>query len=214
MLWFIFILVLILFILIMIPLLSVQIAFSTILSSSVVNINIKGTTFFGLLHFQKEWSLADILSIEKEEIEELDEEQDPVHLTSLLNEWKHFPQNIKPFQRVIAQFLKKIKIKQFEWRTTIGLGDAADTGTASGAIWSLKGTIFSWVRNYLSFDQKPLIDVHPDYQRMTLETSCQCMMQIKVGNAIWTAYKIAREWKKHKKRSFSQSEKDRRAMNV
>ncbi|MBO0992348.1 DUF2953 domain-containing protein [Bacillus sp. SD088] len=212
MLWFIFILVLVVFILIMIPLLSVQIAFSTILSSSAININIKGTTFFGLLHFQKEWSLADILSIEREEIEEL--EEDPVHFATLLNELKYLPQNIKPFQRVITQFFKKIKIKQFEWRTTIGLGDAAETGTASGAIWSLKGTVFSWARNYLSFAKKPLIDVHPDYQRMTLETTCQCMMQIKVGNAIWTAYKIAREWKKHKKRSFSQSEKDRRTINV
>ncbi len=40
------------------------------------------------------------------------------------------------------------------------------------------------------------------------------MMKIKVGNAMVTAYKLAKEWKKHKKRSFSHNEKDRRIFNV
>ncbi|MCJ7839718.1 DUF2953 domain-containing protein [Lederbergia sp. NSJ-179] len=191
-------------------LLTIQMSISTILSLSNIKIRIKASIFFGLLHFQKVFDLSDLLSIQIDETED----QDFKDLPSFLHDLANFPQNFKPFQKILARFLNKIKIKQFEWRTTIGLGDAADTGVASGAIWSLKGTLVSWVRNYLSFYQKPLLDVQPNYQQMTFESTCQCMMQIKVGNAIWTAYRLARQWKKYKKQQFSHTEKDRRTLNA
>ncbi|GIN57741.1 hypothetical protein J8TS2_20600 [Lederbergia ruris] len=209
--WFVVsILSFVVFIFVIVPLLTVQISLSAILSSSVIKTYIKGTTFFGLLRFQKEWSLADVLSIEKDEVEE----QVPIHFSSFLDEWKNIPQNIRPFQRIITQFLIKIKMNQFEWKTIIGLGDAADTGIASGIIWSIKGSFVSWLRNYLSFYKNPNLSVQANYQQTTFESNFQCMMKIKVGNAMLTAYKLAREWKRQKKRSFAQTEKDRRTFNA
>ncbi|MBP1915377.1 hypothetical protein J2Z23_002335 [Lederbergia galactosidilyticus] len=213
--WFyISVLCLVIFTIIMAPLLTVQLSLSAILSSATIEIKIKGKSLFGLLRFQKEWNIADILEFEKSIEKDETEQEIPLQFSSLWDEVKNIPRNIRPFRRIINQFLMKIKINQFEWKTTIGLGDAADTGVATGVIWSLKGTLISWLRNYLSFLKNPVLIVQPNYQQTAFESNFQCMMKIKVGNAMVTAYKLAKEWKKHKKRSFSHNEKDRRIFNV
>ena len=51
---------------------------------------------------------------------------------------KRMLEHVVGFHRIIRHFLKKVQVKQFEWHSRIGVGDAAHTGTLVGAFGQLK----------------------------------------------------------------------------
>lgn len=64
---------------------------------------------------------------------------------------------------------KTVICSKFRWKTAFGMSDAAQTGMLSGMIWSIKGNILAFLKRYFIFhDQKPEIEVHPDFKRAQL----------------------------------------------
>ncbi len=49
--------------------------------------------------------------------------------------------------------MRKVTVKQFEWHSMIGVGDAAHTGMISGAIWTLKGSIVGIIKSLFKIER-------------------------------------------------------------
>ncbi|WP_026563313.1 DUF2953 domain-containing protein [Bacillus sp. UNC41MFS5] len=97
--------------------------------------------------------------------------------------------------RIIRKFFRKVTMKGLEWNTLIGLGDAAHTGTITGAIWAFKGSIIGLISHYLKLKEMPKITVTPHFQAAVIQTRLTCIIQFRIGYAILAGLKLFRFWR-------------------
>ncbi|MCM3569610.1 DUF2953 domain-containing protein [Neobacillus mesonae] len=101
---------------------------------------------------------------------------------------------------IVRKFFRKIRIKKFEWQTNIGLGDAAHTAIAAGALWTLKGSITGLISRYLNLMVMPQLTITPHFQAAVIQTSLSCIFQFRIGHAILAGLKLIKFWKGGKDR--------------
>jgi hypothetical protein len=94
--------------------------------------------------------------------------------------------------RILISFLKRIYVKEFSWRTVLGTGDASATGSLTGVAWGFKSFISGTLSCYLSFKCLPVFSVHPDFNKEIFETELQCMIKLRVGDAIITSLRLVK----------------------
>ncbi|PEQ95643.1 hypothetical protein CN481_03240 [Bacillus sp. AFS006103] len=97
--------------------------------------------------------------------------------------------------RIVRMFLRRVTLKGFEWETMIGLGDAAHTGTITGAIWAFKGSVIGLISHYLKLKEMPKITVTPHFQAAVIHTRLTCIIQFRIGHAILAGLKLFKFWK-------------------
>ncbi|MBW8351975.1 DUF2953 domain-containing protein [Bacillus sp. IITD106] len=187
-------LLLLLLLFLLIFFMKIKIEVCVLFSKSETYIKISITTFFGLIRIKKKFSSDDLFS--QKAIEEINDHIDE------LSSMKSMKKDAGPYLHIFLSFLRKIRILIFEWHTNIGTGDAANTGTVAGAIWGIKGAILSYTRSFLTFKNRPVISVVPDFQGLSAETYIRCMVDIKTGKAMVAGIKLYKEWKKHQKSSY------------
>lgn len=116
----------------------------------------------------------------------------------LLNGFKDMEKLLKhvvAIHRIIRKFLKKISVRQFEWHTVIGGGEASLTGMLTGAIWAVKGTIVGIISCYFRLKVNPKLSVQPHFQLPVSQTSFQCMLVFRIGHAMFAGIKLIKYWK-------------------
>jgi hypothetical protein len=96
---------------------------------------------------------------------------------------------------IIRKFFKKISIKQFEWHTLFGVGDAAHTGVLCGGLWTIKGGIVGLLGNYFKLKEMPILNVTPHFQATIIQTQVSCIFQFRIGHAILAGLKLIKFWK-------------------
>lgn len=96
---------------------------------------------------------------------------------------------------IIRKFLKKVTIKKWEWQTMIGVGDAAYTGMATGAVWAIKSGIIGILSNYLRFKTMPQLSVIPHFQAAVIQTQFSCIFQFRIGHAMLAGLKLIKFWR-------------------
>jgi hypothetical protein len=96
---------------------------------------------------------------------------------------------------IISKFMKKVKVKKFEWYTLIGLGDAAHTGTTAGALWAIKGGALGVLSNYLTLAAQPDISITPHFQASVIQTRISCIFEFRIGHAILAGIKLIKFWR-------------------
>ena len=111
---------------------------------------------------------------------------------------ERFLKHVLGFHIILRKFLKKTKITDFNWKTDIGVEDAALTGSTSGLVWMIKGNTIGILANYTQFVGKPDIYVTPHFQQLILKTSFSCMVSFRIGHAIFAGIKVMRHWQKGK----------------
>lgn len=119
----------------------------------------------------------------------------PEDLLNTLTNAKEILQHVINFHRIIRYFLSKVMIKNIEWSSIVGLGDAAHTGAISGALWAVKGGIIGIASQYMSMKNMPKISIYPQFQRVASETLFKCMFQFRIGHAMFAGIKIIKFWK-------------------
>ncbi|MEH7074746.1 DUF2953 domain-containing protein [Neobacillus drentensis] len=97
--------------------------------------------------------------------------------------------------KIVKRFLRKVTIKSFEWDTLIGVGDAAQTGTITGAIWALKGSLIGLLSHYLKLRVMPKITVTPHFQAAVIQTRITCIIQFRIGHAILAGLILLKHWR-------------------
>ncbi|GKU81571.1 DUF2953 domain-containing protein [Niallia sp. NCCP-28] len=116
-------------------------------------------------------------------------------LVATLENAKEILWHVVGFHRIIRSFLSKVTIKNIEWSSIVGLGDAAHTGAVSGALWAVKGGIIGIISQYMRMQNMPKINIYPQFQRVASETLFTCMFQFRIGHAMFAGIKIIKFWK-------------------
>lgn len=116
-------------------------------------------------------------------------------LLNTLSNTKEMLQHVVGFHRIIRYLLSKFQIKDIEWSSIVGLGDAAHTGAIAGAVWAVKGAIIGIVSNYMKMQNMPHIHIYPQFQRNVSETLFKCMIRFRLGHAMIAGIKLVKYWK-------------------
>jgi hypothetical protein len=116
-------------------------------------------------------------------------------IMSKLTNAEEIIQHIFKLNVIVSKFLKRVVIKHFEWHSLVGLGDAAHTGTITGALWSIKGGIIGMLSNFMRLKEMPVLSVTPHFQLAIFQTHLKCIFQFRIGYAILAGLKLIKFWK-------------------
>lgn len=61
----------------------------------------------------------------------------------------------------LAATARRVRCLELAWVTRIGLGDAADTAVAAGAVWSVKAPLVGWLTRHVRMQAVPQLNVVP-----------------------------------------------------
>jgi hypothetical protein len=103
--------------------------------------------------------------------------------------------HITGFHKIVRNFLKKVTLRNIEWHTMVGVGDAAATGVITGAFWAAKGGVIGILSHYMKLKEMPMMTITPNFQQTISITSFKCMIQVRVGHAILAGIKLVKYWK-------------------
>ncbi|KAB7667988.1 DUF2953 domain-containing protein [Bacillus sp. B1-b2] len=173
------------------------------------DLTIEVRLFFGLIKIKKKIPLIKIdddspTIVVKDETEignaeepiQKDTKQFGAHdLINILSNTKEVLQHVVNLHRIVKYFLSKLTIKNMEWSTIVGLGDAAHTGMVTGAIWAGKGGIIGIISQYMKLANMPKINIYPQFQGVASETLFTCMIQFRIGHAMMAGIKLVKFWK-------------------
>ncbi|WP_307852149.1 DUF2953 domain-containing protein [Neobacillus rhizophilus] len=164
--------------------------------------------WFGLIRYKKSIPLIKVDEdspsiVVKSSTETGNAESSKPKVTQITNKdvksyWKRTQdllKNVKGLQIIIRKFSQKISIKEFEWQTMIGIGDAAHTAILTGALWTLKGSVIGVLSQYLKLKTSPKLSITPQFQGSVVQTYFQCIFQFRIGYAILAGLKLIKFWK-------------------
>jgi hypothetical protein len=101
--------------------------------------------------------------------------------------WKEFLARIQPY---IVRILKTVRVDELTWQTSVGSGEAPETGFLAGALWAFKGCVLGVLYHYLTVQTQPQIQVHPNFNRKTLHTQIHCIFHVWLGQAMVAGLKL------------------------
>lgn len=127
--------------------------------------------------------------------EETEQQITPKKVKKSINGTKEFVQHVFHMNVIVRKFLQRMSIKQFEWHSLIGLGDAAHTGMITGALWTVKGSVVGLLSRYLKLKEMPNLSVTPHFQFTVIQTRLTCIIQFRIGYAILAGLKLIKFWK-------------------
>ncbi|MFS0780566.1 DUF2953 domain-containing protein [Bacillus sp. 1P06AnD] len=116
-----------------------------------------------------------------------------------IDQTKKFLWAIKDAKPIISDFLHKVKINKLFWHSAIGTSDAALTAKISGVAWSVKGMLIALMQQTFSVRCRMDYEVMPVYHQKKSSTELECIIQIPVGKAIVTAWKLLVHYRGSKK---------------
>lgn len=76
--------------------------------------------------------------------------------------------------------LTHVKCIQFDWKTSVGIGDAPETAVATGMIWGLKSTMLGFISRFIKLNARPKLQVIPQYNQTRFTTEVLVRLQISV----------------------------------
>lgn len=118
----------------------------------------------------------------------------------LLHQWeasRAFLRKVKGFYVIVQKFMATVNVHEIQWKTQLGTGDAATTGTMTGMIWTVKTTVISFFSNRMKLKQMPKMSVLPFYQAAVFHTEFTCILRFQVGHAVLMVLRVL----KHRKKS-------------
>ncbi|WP_028400795.1 DUF2953 domain-containing protein [Ectobacillus panaciterrae] len=134
--------------------------------------------------------------------EPVPDENEEEKQTRFFSEWlEKLPELIKSMgdiHTISKDFLRKVKVKKFLWRSHLGTGDAASTGILAGYVWSVKGMVTGLISHYMKLVKTPELDVVPVFQGKITTTELECMISFRVGQALLAGLKLFRYIRKHR----------------
>lgn len=105
--------------------------------------------------------------------------------------FREFLYNLRLYKDVIIRLISFTNVRELDWRTRFGFGDAAETGIAAGLLWGVKSTvvqqIYRWTR---ASENIARLSVFPDFAGNSLNIDMRCIFDIKTGHIIIAGCKI------------------------
>jgi len=105
----------------------------------------------------------------------------------------------KQYAPILKFLLQHVEVRSLTWQSTIGVGDAALTALASGALWAVKGTVLGLVQSRTrAKDEDVVVVVFPSFRRLEFQTFLQCIFSLALVHIIYAQGLLL--WKRHKYR--------------
>lgn len=99
---------------------------------------------------------------------------------------RHYFEKFNATQEELKTFyyyLKRFRIDEITWETTIGLRDADKTGLYSGSLWALKGVLLS-VLSSITKLKDFRINITPDFANYKISSEFSCILRIRLVHII------------------------------
>jgi hypothetical protein len=94
------------------------------------------------------------------------------------------PAKYRRWLLVIEDLEKKGWFDRFIWVTHFGTGDAAQTAVIHGIVSGITHGLTGYLRSKFRFNQKPVLEVIPDYQQPKWDMLIDCIFRVKLGYII------------------------------
>lgn len=91
-----------------------------------------------------------------------------------------------------------VRVKNLEFHSQVGLGDAAFTGMGIGLLWSLVGSGFAVVERLfpkLGFAQEPILEIEPVFDRWYFRGRFRCIVSLRLGEIIFEGTRSFFDWR-------------------
>ncbi|GGJ96653.1 hypothetical protein GCM10007063_18880 [Lentibacillus kapialis] len=143
--------------------------------------------FYRIRLFEKSIDLAEADRDQKEETF-----QDSISF--LHKSSRNFAQKAQAFHETVSFILIRLRFHNLSWRTEIGTGKAHTTGIAVGGVWTSIGAVMGILTAKSHFLCEPTITVTPLFNQKHISSTFDCMISIRVGQAIYALLKIIRKY--------------------
>lgn len=200
--WLLIILIILLFLFILIILTKITIYLNYHHLKDDDHLKIELRAWFGLIRYKK---TIPLIKIDEDSpsivVKGKDEESDNTSkitskdIVTNLKRYREILEHVFQLNTIIRRFLKKVSVKRFEWYSVIGVGDAAITGTITGALWAVKGSIVGLFSHYFRIREMPKLMVYPNFQQVITQTELSCMFEFRIGYAMLAGIKLVKFWK-------------------
>ncbi len=108
----------------------------------------------------------------------------------------HLVRNVKDMMKIILQ---SMSVHEMRWHTAIGMKDASLTGVMTGVAWTVKGMTVGTIDHVSDLKCIPDISIVPHFQQSVIQSEINCMISIKLGNAIYRAFQLMQKLSSQKK---------------
>jgi len=104
---------------------------------------------------------------------------------------KHFFTLLRKLQGVRRWFYKGVRCTKLRCVFAVGLKDAAHTGLAVGAAWSMLGYYLGKLHNNITFQvSSPQVAVNPSFRQPKFEVDIDCIFKVRIGHIIFAGFKL------------------------
>ncbi len=101
----------------------------------------------------------------------------------------------KLFNPAFKYVIKKLKVLNLRWETTLGFENAALTGMTTGALWTLKGLLAGTLYQITGYHKStPQLTINPIYNKEVFNTEFHCIFEIRPGHIIISILKMVKLW--------------------
>jgi hypothetical protein len=135
--------------------------------------------------------------VEKKECQLLESKDEKITKRSIKESFDHVMlllKNCFRFHEWMIDTLAHVHCSRFYWKTSIGVGDAAETALTTGMVWGLKTSMMGFLFRFIKLDARPEISVKPQYNKMEFSTEVLLMVRIRLfyvaGAGIRLLYRI------------------------
>lgn len=111
-----------------------------------------------------------------------------------VKKWYHnyqeFLEKVHDLQPIVKKMTSRIRCVDLDWHTTLGTGDAAETGALTGLVWGAKSMLIAFFSHNISFRTIPRVSVEPVWNGKCIRTRFTCILQFRLGHAMIAGIRI------------------------
>jgi hypothetical protein len=102
---------------------------------------------------------------------------------------------LRLFRPALTHTARKTKLTGFRWETQMGFEDAAATGMAVGALWTLKGLFSSTLYRLAGkHENLPRLEINPVFNQKIFNTEIDCIFVLRPGHIIISFLIMLKIW--------------------
>lgn len=119
----------------------------------------------------------------------LDEYEFDMSVDQFFQDMKDLLKRMKQFHQLSLELLQRLTFHRLDWYTDIGTGEASSTGMTIGGLWGVKGLCMSYLSEHSRLKCQPQTHILPHFQQKLMSTKFNCIVSIRIGQAIYAFIK-------------------------
>ncbi len=92
--------------------------------------------------------------------------------------------NCFKFNQWFRRLLTRFHCTELNWKTSAGIGDAAETAVVVGTLWGLKTSLLGYIFRMIRLEAKPELQVMPVFNQNVFITEGVCRLHIRLWHLV------------------------------